>query len=48
MISEDSLSENQFGFRKDKSIVITIQAAFEISTKARRGTDKRREFCALI
>ena len=36
------------GFRKGKSTVDVIQEVVDISTKARRGTGKRKGFCALI
>ena len=42
------LEENQFGFRKGRSTVDAIQAVVNIATKARRGTGKRKGFCALI
>ena len=45
---ENSLSENQFGFRKGRSTVDAIQAVVDIATKARRVTGKRKGFCALI
>ena len=48
MVSENGLSENQFGFRKGRSTVDAIQAMVGIATKARRGTSKRKGFCALI
>ena len=48
MVGENSLSENQFGFRKGRSTVDAIQAVVDIATKARRGTGKRKGFCALI
>ena len=48
MVGESGLSENQFGFRKGKSTVDAIQTVVDISTKARRGTGKRKGFCALI
>ena len=48
MVRENGLSENQFGFRKVKSTVEDIQAVVDIATKARRGTGKRKGFCALI
>ena len=48
MVGKNGLSENQFGFRKDRSTVDAIQAVVDIATKARRGTGKRKGFCALI
>ena len=48
MVRENGLSENQFGFRKGRSTVDAIQAVVDIATKARRGTGKRKRFCALI
>ena len=38
MVGENGLSENQFGFRKGRSIVDAIQAVVDIATKARRRT----------
>ena len=48
MVRENGLSENQFGFRKGRSTVDPMQAVVDIATKARRGTSKRKGFCALI
>ena len=48
MVRENGLSKNQFGFRKGRSTVEAIQAVVDIATKARRGTGKRKGFCALI
>ena len=48
MVGENGLSENQFGFWKDRSKVDAIQAVVDIATKARKGTGKREGFCALI
>ena len=48
MVRENGLSENQFGFWKGRSTVDAIQAMVDIGTKARRGTGKRKGFCALI
>ena len=48
MVGENSVSDNQFGFRKGKSTVDAIQAVVDIATKARRRTGKRKGFCALI
>ena len=48
MVHENGLSENQFGFPKGRSTVDAIQAVVDIATKARRGTGKRKGFCALI
>ena len=48
MVGESCLSENQFDFRKGRSTVDAIQAVVDIATKARRGTGKRKGFCALI
>ena len=48
MFVEKGLLENQFGFRKGRSTVEAIQAVVDIATKARRGTGKRKGFCALI
>ena len=44
---ENGLSENQFGFRKDRSTVDAIQAVVNIATKARKGTGKRKGFYVL-
>ena len=43
MVGENGFSENQFGFRKGRSIVDAIQAVV-----AGRGTSKRKGFCVLI
>ena len=48
MVGENGLSENQFGFRKGRYTVDAIQAVVDIDTKARRGTGKRKKFCALV
>ena len=48
MVRENGLSENLFGFGKDRYTVDVIQAVVDIATKARRGTGKRKGFCALI
>ena len=48
IVHENGLSENQFRFRKGRSTVDVIQAVVDIATKARRGTGKRKGFCALI
>ena len=48
VVGEDDLSKNQFGFRKGRSTVDAIQAVVDIATKARRGSGKRKGFCALI
>ena len=48
MVGEKGLSENQFGFRKGRSTVDAMQAVVDIATKARRGTGKRKRFCALM
>ena len=48
MVGENGLSENQFGFRKGRSTVDAIQAVVNIATNARKGTGKRKAFCALI
>ena len=48
MVRENGLSENQFGFWKGRSTVDAIQAVVDIATNARRGTGKRKGFCALI
>ena len=48
MAGENGLSENQFGFRKGRSTVDAIQAVVDIANKARRGTGKRKGFCAFI
>ena len=47
-VGEHGLLENQFGFRKGKSTVDSIQAVDKIATNARKGTGKRKGFCALI
>ena len=46
--TENGRSENQFGFRKDRSTVDAIQAVVDIATEARRGTGKGKGFYALI
>ena len=48
VVGENGLLENQFNFRKGRSTVDAIQAVVDIATKARRGTGKRKGFCALI
>ena len=48
MVRENGLSENQFGFLKGKSTVDAIQTVVGIATKAKRGTGRRKGFCALI
>ena len=48
LVGEDGLSENQFGFRKGRSTVDVIQAVVNIAINARKGTGKRKGFCALI
>ena len=48
LFGENGLSDNQFGFRKGRSTVDAIQAVLNIATNARKGTGKRKEFCALI
>ena len=48
MVGENGLSANQFRCQKSRSTVDAIQAVVDIATKARRGTGKRRGFCALI
>ena len=48
MVGGNGLSENQLGFRKGRSTVDAIQSVVDIVTKARRGTGKRKGFCALI
>ena len=48
MVRENGLSENQFGFGKGRSTVDASQAVEDIATKARRGTGKRKGFCASI
>ena len=48
MVGENGLLENQFGFRKGRSTVDAIQAVFDIATKAKTGTGKRKRFCVLI
>ena len=51
-MASDSLGRgersNQFGFSKGRSTVNAIQAVVNIATNARRGTGKRKGFCALI
>ena len=37
-----------FGFREGRSTVDAIQAVVDIATKARRGSGKRKGFCALV
>ena len=48
MVGKKSISENQFGFQKGRFTVDAIQAVMDIATKARRGTGKRKGFCALV
>ena len=48
LLRENGLSENQFGFRKGRSTVDAIQAVVNITINARKGTGKRKGFCALI
>ena len=48
MVRENGLSDNQFGFRNRRSTIDAIQAVVDIANKARRGTGKRKGFCALI
>ena len=48
MVGGNGLSENQFDFRKGRSTIDAIQAVVDIANKARRGTGKRKRFCALI
>ena len=48
MEGENNLSENQFGFKKGGSTVDAIQAVVDIATNPRRGTGKRKGFCALV
>ena len=48
LFGEIGISENQFGFRKDRYTVDAIQAVVNIATNAREGTGKRKGFCALI
>ena len=48
LVGEKGLSENQFGFWKGRSTVVAIEAVVNIATNARKGTDKRKGFCALI
>ena len=48
LVGENGLSENQLGFRKGRFTVDAIQAVVDTATKARRGTGKRKGFCASI
>ena len=48
LVGANGLSENQFGFRKGRSTVYAIQAVVNIATNSRKGTGKRKGFCALI
>ena len=48
LVGENGLSKNQFGFRKGRSTVDAIQAVVNIATNARKGTGKRKGFCAFI
>ena len=48
LVGENGLSENQFGFRKGRTTVEAIQAVVNIATNARKGSGKRKGFCALI
>ena len=48
LVGENGLSENQFGFKKGRYTVVVIQAVVNIATNARKRTDKRKGFCALI
>ena len=47
MVRENGISENQFSFRKGRSTVDAIQAVVDITTKARKGSGKRKGFCEL-
>ena len=47
-VGENSLSKKQFGFQKGRSTVDAFQAVVDIASEARRGTGKRKGFCALI
>ena len=48
LVGKNSLSENQFGFRKGRSTVNDIQAIDNIPTNARKGSGKRKGFRAFI
>ena len=48
LVGENVLSENQVGLRKGRSTVDAIQAVVNIATNARKGTGKRKGFCALV
>ena len=48
MVGENSLLENLFSYRKGRFIVDAMQAVVDIATKAKKGTDKRKGFCASI
>ena len=48
MFGKNSLSENKFGFIKNRSTVDAIQAVVDIPTLARIGAGKRRGFFSLI
>ena len=48
LVGGNDLSENQFGFRKGRSTVDAIQAVVNFATNGRKGTGKRKGFCALI
>ena len=48
MQGENSLSKNQFSFRKGRSTFATLQAVMDIATKSSKRTGKRKKFCVLI
>ena len=48
LVGENGLSKNQFGFRKGRSTLDVIQAVVNVATNTRKGTGKRKGFCALI
>ena len=48
LVGENGLSENQFRFMKGRSTLDAIQPVVNIASNARKGTGKRKGFCALI
>ncbi|XP_043476282.1 uncharacterized protein LOC122507561 [Leptopilina heterotoma] len=46
LVGENSLSENQFGFRKGRSTVDAILAVLEKAKKVKEG--RKKGFCALV
>lgn len=48
LTGENSLSGKQFGFRKGRSTVDAIQAVVALAEKAKKGSGKKKGFCALV